>query len=210
MNAMGTLIIFEGPDGVGKTTLAKALHEHYSFQGVKCKYMAFPGNEIGTLGYLVYDIHHHADKYGVENIPTESLQLLHIAAHIDSIENRIIPALRESFLVILDRFWWSTWVYGVIGGADPKIIEAMVDIEKRVWAETHPSCVFLIDRENSFRKDEFSDHWVRLRSAYDELSLSEGKDILVKKVVNDKSIQSSLDEVINIIEDLNFSLMGGR
>jgi dTMP kinase len=108
----GNLIVFKGPDGAGKTTLARELSRRLGDSGVPCEYVAFPGQQHGTLGRLIYDLHHNPKSYGINNINATSLQVLHLAAHVDAIEGQILPALKAGRWIVLDRFWWSTWVYG--------------------------------------------------------------------------------------------------
>src|ERR1044071_4273325 len=126
----GKLFVFEGPDGSGKTTLSHAFVEYLKSKGVECDYFAFPGQEPGTIGRLVYDLHHDPRDVEVESLTPTSLQLLHIAAHVDAIESKILPALKKGRTVVLDRFWWSTWVYGKVGGVSPKILRAMIQLER--------------------------------------------------------------------------------
>src|SRR5215469_3428530 len=120
MSVRGNLIVFEGADGIGKTQLTKRVTEHLTAHGVACVPMAFPGLQAGTLGWLVNELHHNCASCGVAKIDPTSMQVLHIAAHIDAIEQQIRPALESGTWVILDRFWWSTLVYGRILGARPK------------------------------------------------------------------------------------------
>ena len=49
----GRLLVLEGPDGVGKTTLAKVLTESLAERGLKTLLLSFPGQEAGTIGALV-------------------------------------------------------------------------------------------------------------------------------------------------------------
>ncbi len=82
----GKLIVFEGADGAGKTTLIQAIFDSLREVGVKVERLAFPGAEAGTIGRLVYDIHHQPESFGVGAITPASLQTLHVAAHIDAIQ----------------------------------------------------------------------------------------------------------------------------
>jgi thymidylate kinase len=79
----GKLFVFEGPDGVGKTTLSKAFSDHLNATGIQCDYLSFPGRETGSLGRHIYELHHDPDRFGIRAVDPASLQLLHIAAHID-------------------------------------------------------------------------------------------------------------------------------
>jgi thymidylate kinase len=45
------------------------------------------------------------ERLGVNKIISASNQLLHIASHIDTIEQVIIPHIKANKNVVLDRFW---------------------------------------------------------------------------------------------------------
>ena len=77
--------------------------------------------------------------------------MLHIAAHLDAIEEQILPALRDGTWVVLDRFWWSTWVYGAAFGVPERSLEAMVALEKLHWGQVEPYVLFLVERRNGTR-----------------------------------------------------------
>src|SRR5688572_29956791 len=118
----GKLVVIEGPDGVGKTAIANELSLRLNHSGQPCKVIAFPGNEPGTLGKLIYGIHHDPTQFGVEQVTPTAVQVLHVAAHLDAIERSILPILRSGQYVLLDRFWWSTWVYGLVSGVNRHIL----------------------------------------------------------------------------------------
>ena len=194
----GRLIVFEGPDGVGKSTLAQALTNRLVAMGLSCERLSFPGKEEGTIGSLVYDVHHRPAEYGIGAITAASLQALHIAAHLDAIERRIIPALIEGRWVILDRFWWSTWAYGCVAGVDRATLDAMVRVERLHWRGVEPDAVFLIDRHY----DSFDgDGRVELRESYHLLHEREKIRYPVHRIQNDLSVDRSVDRLLTAIRD---------
>ena len=116
MTTRGNLYVFEGPDSVGKSTIVNLFSNKLHSTGRKVLNLSFPGKDKNTLGGLVYSIHHEPQSFNLEKINSSSLQLLHIAAHIDAIESTIKPAIESQTDVVLDRFWWSTVVYGNVYG----------------------------------------------------------------------------------------------
>ena len=142
MQNLGKLFVFEGPDKVGKSTLAQWFATHLQNSGIRCTLLSFPGNEVGTLGRHVYELHHDPGRFGIDTLSEASLQLLHVAAHIDSIENRIKPLVCGGSTVVLDRFWWSTFVYGLVGGVPRSVLDSMIAIERSVWHPVRPDRLF--------------------------------------------------------------------
>ena len=112
----GNLIVIEGADGVGKSTLTKALAGRLSDIGFPIQTYAFPGNTRGTLGYLVYRLHHEGSTLGVGEVAPVAIQAMHIAAHLDTIERTIRPMVDSGINIVLDRYWWSAAVYGSVSG----------------------------------------------------------------------------------------------
>lgn len=198
MTQIGKLIVFEGPDGVGKTTLAYKVVEGLNQLGISCAYYAFPGRENGTLGWHVYNLHHDHSRFGIQTISPTSLQLLHIAAHIDAIENKLLPMLRAGQSVILDRYWWSTWVYGIANGVSRNLLQSMLHTEQAQWEDVLPATVFLISRSEPFRSENPINTWQKLCSEYKELA-EEQKNIYPIEVINN---QGSCRDIANQIIDL--------
>ena len=195
---VGKLIVVEGPDGVGKSTVAQGLAGRLTAQGVRSEYMTFPGQRRGTIGQIVYEIHHDPGRFGIDQLSPTSLQALHIAAHLDAIERDIIPLLRDGTWIILDRFWWSTWVYGRVAGVERAVLDAMIGIEKLQWRETYPELLVLVDRSfgvTSQGRDE-------LRREYRALYGSERNQYPVRKIQNDASVADAIEDILSILEGL--------
>ena len=169
-SAVGGLIVFEGPDATGKSTLIAAVAAWLDERAVDFEVHAFPGNITGSLGELVYRIHHDPRAVNIDAITPSALQALHVAAHLDAIERRIVPALRAGRLVLLDRFWWSTWAYGVVDGVETNLLESLISIERRAWGEWRPAAVVLPRRPSAWLERP------ALAAAYGELAeRSEGE-----------------------------------
>lgn len=196
-SGLGSLFIFEGPDGVGKSELAKQFYE-YLKKSQPCDLLAFPGRKPGTLGKLVYALHHGSTRVGVKEVSASALQAAHVAAHIDAIEKKIIPALAAGVTVILDRYWWSTKVYGSVGGANESVIEKLIEAELAAWKGIRPTTAFLIRRTAPLRAEPLSD-WRQWRDSYDELSRVEALSYPVCVVDNDTKLKVALDQILRAI-----------
>lgn len=144
---MSRLFAFEGPDEVGKTAISRGVERALRNSGVRCERLSFPGHEPGSLGALVRDLHHNLVP-AVESVHPTALQLMHVAAHIDAIERRVLPLLIDSTTVLLDRFWWSTYVYAHKSGVPASQIRTMLDVETASWGDIVPKIVFLVQRDS--------------------------------------------------------------
>lgn len=187
----GRLVVFEGPDGVGKTMVARAVWHELEARGLPSTYMSFPGREEGTLGNLVYEIHHNPESLGLTgDIHPVSLQVLHIAAHIDAIENRILPTLAAGIWVVLDRFWWSTWVYGTFSGLPEGSRDRIIDLELCHWNNVRPSVLFLVDRLTDTRD------YPHLRDLYKKLCNKEQDVYPISELDNTGILSDSVSTVL--------------
>jgi thymidylate kinase len=185
MSRRGQLIVVEGPDGVGKSTLAAALTSGLSAAGVPCRLIAFPGREPNTLGSLVYQLHHAPMLLGVGAMTPAAVQTMHVAAHLDAIDRVIQPVLNSGESVVLDRFWWSTWVYGLASGLSADFLDSLIAIERRFWRASRPMIAFLIDPPKPWRTTEETPTWQALAMAYRQLALQEKAHHPVEILAND-------------------------
>lgn len=199
----GKLIVFEGPDGVGKTTVSQKIHAFMVEQGLRSEWLSFPGREDGSLGQLVYKLHHQPEQYGVRTMTSAAKQALHIAAHIDAIEQRIIPWLAQGTHVVMDRYWWSTWVYGVTAGLNQALLKALIDAERISWGGIRPAAVFLVEtavpRE---RGDENITTWHALKQSYKELAQQEQSEQLVLMLSNDATLEDTMQQARKSLSSL--------
>ena len=99
----------------------------------------------------------------------------------------MLPALHEGTWVVLDRFWWSTWVYGAAYGVPEYSLETMIELERLHWGQLKPHVLFLVERESGVPDVD------GLQGRYRQLFLREGLNSSVIKLNNDSCIRDALD-----------------
>ena len=115
--ATGKLIVIEGPDGAGKSTLQRGLAAQLSVQGVTVVQSREPTN--GPHGTALRQA-----AQSVRLAPEQELELLlkDRRAHVDAV---IAPALARGDWVILDRYYFSTIAYQGAAGLDLAMLQAV-------------------------------------------------------------------------------------
>jgi len=125
---------------------------------------------------------------------------MHIAAHIDAIEAVILPALHAGTSVVLDRFWWSTKVYGLAGGSDKRRLESMIDVELAAWGAIRPWVVFLIQRKTPLRPEPES-QWRQWCELYERVSAQERSRTRIVPVDNNGLIEGAVRQLALSLSD---------
>ena len=107
-------MVFEGPEGAGKTTQVARLAARLDGLGIDAVALREPG---GTdLGNLIRD----TVLDPARQITDEAEALLFIASRAELVAERIRPALDDGFVVLLDRFFLSTYAYQIAGRGLPE------------------------------------------------------------------------------------------
>ena len=196
----GQLLIFEGPDGTGKTTLSLRLVEWFTSHGQRARYVSSPGRIEGSLGELVYNVHHSPERFGLHGVVPTAKQLLHVAAHIDALQTTIIPALEAGEIVVMDRFWWSTVAYGKIDGMDRESLRLMIDLELHHWSHHLPTAIFLLERSMPARIEHPSAIHSLLEEAYAELEANKKGEYAIHRISTDRTIEESLGDILSVVK----------
>jgi dTMP kinase len=111
----GKFIVFEGPDGCGKSTMLEAARRHLEVKGIDAVFVQDPGGtKIGGQLRKVL-----LDKKNSEMCAMTEL-LLYVASRAQLVEEVILPALNDGRLVVSDRFTVSTLAYQGAAGAVPE------------------------------------------------------------------------------------------
>jgi dTMP kinase len=151
---MDSFIVFEGPDGAGKSTQAKLLKENLESRGREVLLVREPGGS--ALGEKIREI------LLQENCPLTPLTevFLFNAARSQLIAEVIRPALEKGQVVICDRYYPSTLVYQAFaGGLDLEKVSRLCDM---ALEDTRPDRILVLDlplesslKRLSGRKDRF-------------------------------------------------------
>jgi dTMP kinase len=110
----GALIVFEGAEGVGKSTQLRLAAEWLSAQGFEVVAVREPGGTI--LGDQIRRI--LLDP--ASDITTPAEALLFIASRAQLVEREIRPAVMAGATVLVDRFFLSTYAYQGAGRGLPE------------------------------------------------------------------------------------------
>lgn len=198
------LVVFEGPDAAGKSSIAEdVVREFSSRYGTEVLLDSYPGKRPGTLGELVYRFHHNSTEFGVGHVTPLALQSLHIAAHIDAIESKLRDRVLNGEVVILDRFWWSTWVYGQDAEVNEGALQALIDAEICAWNKVSPAVIYLIERGEPLRDDISLSKYRNLSVLYDRIAQSEmNKGQQVVRVRNDSKKHLAVRNVVRHLENI--------
>jgi dTMP kinase len=112
--ARGRLIVFEGAEGAGKTTQIRILAERLATADIPSVAVREPG---GTpVGDDIREILLHPEQ----EITAASEALLFMASRAELVAREIRPSLGNGFVVLLDRFFLSTYAYQIVGRGLPE------------------------------------------------------------------------------------------
>ncbi len=135
----GVFVSFEGIDGSGKSTQARALAETLRALGHDVTLTREPGGSTGAEEIRRLLVEGTPDRWSPE---TEIL--LFNAARRDHLEKTILPALEGGQIVITDRFADSTRIYQ---GAARASLRPLVDALHDLAIGVEPDLTFLIDMD---------------------------------------------------------------
>ena len=182
---MSLFVLFEGVEGSGKSTQARALKRRLSGLGIPVILVKEPGGT--AVGRVVGRLLKH--KLEIEINPLTEL-LLFAASRAQLVTEVIRPALDQNHIVICDRYAESTLAYQGYGrGLDLKTIEVINNIAS---GGLRPDLIVLLDLEvkeglrrkgatamnDRFEREEISFHQ-RVRQGYLEMANADPEQWLV-------------------------------
>ncbi len=194
----GVLIVIEGIDGAGKTSVSEEVVLRLKNLGFKAIYTCEP------YTHFIVDI---MNKYWVEIDPI--MQTLLMAAdryyHINKV---VVPHIRSGYVVVSDRYYYSSVAYQGAQGVD---LQWILDINK--FAVRPKLAIYLdIDPEVGLKRKKTSS--TRVKSIEDDFELvKRARDIYLDLVTRGELIlvdgRPNLKDVINEVMKHILKLMYG-
>lgn len=197
-------LVFEGADGSGKSSLLKRIEEYLRIQFPENNFMraAFPGHDIGTLGQLIYAIH-HGELTHIRKPNETAMQVLHMAAHIDQIETSFRIHFERGGSILLDRSWWSTYAYSRLHMSKDRAL-SLVRLEWPFWDTLPHPVYFFLSRKTSLKPYESdAERHTKLELYYREIiDLEQDKGIEIHIIDNNGSEDETFEQALRILHNM--------
>jgi thymidylate kinase len=107
----------------------------------------------------------------------------------------------------LDRFWWSTYVYGLDHGVRESQLQLIIEVEKESWGSAIPDIVFLVDSVVPLRDDvPNTSEWQKKRQIYHQIASREKciqKCIFLETSKGNKAKNKVLSEIWKAVSVLS-------
>ncbi len=187
------IVVIEGIDGAGKTTIAKALVKELKRRGYDVIYLREPTDS--EWGRRIREARNLS--------PKEELELFLKDREWD-VKHNILPALKDGKIVVMDRYYHSTIAYQGAKGIDPnyirKLNERFPKPDLVVVLDVRPETALGRIKKRGKEPDEFEklEYLRRVRDIY----LSMGDVILVNA---ERSLDDVLKDLLSLVlEKLRF------
>ncbi len=114
MRRKGLFVVLEGIDGSGTTTIGKMLESELKQKNIRAHYTFEPTG--GPVGSLIKNILSKRVVMNLKNgdsavFDQKAVALLFAADRLDHIRNEIEPLVKDGFVVISDRYKFSSFAY---------------------------------------------------------------------------------------------------
>src|SRR6266850_6423132 len=119
----GWLIVIEGTDGVGRTTIVNRLRAHLERLGYAVAETGLSRSDLASRGI-------RRAKQG-NTLGSNAFNLFYATDFADRLEHQIIPALRAGFVMLTDRYTHSLIARAIVRGADPDWIKKVYSFSLR-------------------------------------------------------------------------------
>ena len=105
----GKIIVFEGIDGSGKTTLIKFLQQYLTDKGLEVVYVKLPSDRVRNMK-VFHDYDKSKDDTTRKTVDLTNLTIMVCGDRLIEQDEVVIPALKQNKIVICDRYCFSGYV----------------------------------------------------------------------------------------------------
>ena len=113
----GKLIVMEGIEGAGKTTQLELLQNWLEAEGYAVNYTRRRTSKLVAKAI--------EEAKANKTLTPVTYSLIHIADFADTLENEIVPALRAGFIVLADRYIFTSFARDTVRGNDTLWVEKL-------------------------------------------------------------------------------------
>lgn len=185
------LISFEGIDGCGKSTQINLLKIHFEEKGLNYSVFREPGGTEISERIRSLLLHETEDMHPVTEL------LLFSAARSQLIQEKVLPLLKKSEIVILDRFYDSTTAYQGYGRKSADLTSIHV-LNQLATHQTQPDLTFYLridPKEAEKRTSGIQNDRMENAGAKFFADVSKGYDKMAKGEERIHAIDAMLSEV---------------
>lgn len=136
-NLAGKLLVLDGPDGSGKTTVQRQLAEQLRAAGLTVTLCKDPGGTV--VGDRIRSV---LLDHDLARMSVQCETLLFMASRAQLVREVVRPALAQGHIVLCDRFVSSTCAYQVAAGDD---FATIVELARYAVGRTWPDMTFILD-----------------------------------------------------------------
>jgi dTMP kinase len=191
----GLFVVLEGLDGAGSTTQASLLESYFKEKGKKVLLTKEPTQ--GIIGGTI-----RAVLKGDLSLSNEALQLLFAADRSYHLSKEIEPALEKDYIVISDRYLFSSIAYGSASGLDrnwlKRINEKFRLPDISIFIDVDPKVCINRIKENRFSSELFEkeESLNKVRKEY----LNLAKEFKFEIVDGEGTIEATHKKVLEVIK----------
>ncbi|HVS70366.1 MAG TPA: dTMP kinase [Phycisphaerae bacterium] len=148
----GKFVVFDGPDGCGKTTQLKTLIARMEDQNIKVRRLREPGGSV--IGEQIRDLLLSTKNEGMD---LRCEMLLYMASRAQLVHEHIKPALAAGECVVADRFASSTLAYQ--GGGGGMNLEDILAVARIAVDDAWPHLTVIFDLDIDVAMERLNPLW---------------------------------------------------